>query len=83
MVDYDAQTPMMKQLLDIKKKHPDSILMTRMGDFYEMFFDDAKTAARELDITLTSRGGKHRQVPLAGIPYHAIDSYIAKLVKKG
>lgn len=83
MVDYDSQTPMMKQLLDIKKKHPDSILMTRMGDFYEMFFDDAKTAARELDITLTSRGGKHRQVPLAGIPYHAIDSYIAKLVKKG
>ncbi|MEA3229903.1 MAG: DNA mismatch repair protein MutS, partial [archaeon] len=83
MVDYDLQTPMMKQILDIKKKYPDSILMTRMGDFYEMFFDDAKIAARLLDITLTSRGGKHRSVPLAGIPYHAADLYISKLVKKG
>ncbi|NOQ55426.1 MAG: DNA mismatch repair protein MutS, partial [Nanohaloarchaea archaeon] len=83
MVDYDLQTPMMQQILDIKKKYPDSILMTRMGDFYELFFDDAKLAARELDITLTSRGGNQRKVPLAGIPYHAADIYIAKLVKKG
>ncbi|MBW6462471.1 MAG: DNA mismatch repair protein MutS [DPANN group archaeon] len=83
MVDYDSQTPMMQQILDIKKKYPDSILMTRMGDFYELFFDDAKLAARELDITLTSRGGNQRKVPLAGIPYHAADIYIAKLVKKG
>ncbi len=82
-IDYESLTPMMKQLLDIKKKHSDSILLTRMGDFYEMFFEDAKLCARELDITLTSRGSKHKAVPLAGIPYHAADSYIAKLVKKG
>ncbi|NOR85754.1 DNA mismatch repair protein MutS [archaeon] len=83
MINYDSQTPMMQQILDIKKEYPDSILMTRMGDFYELFFDDAKLAARELDITLTSRGGTQRKVPLAGIPHHAADTYIAKLVKKG
>ncbi|MBW6451688.1 MAG: DNA mismatch repair protein MutS [DPANN group archaeon] len=83
MINPSELTPMMKQILSIKKKYPDSILMTRMGDFYEMFFDDAKIASRLLDITLTSRGGKHREVPLAGIPYHAIDTYISRLVRKG
>ncbi|MEA3558485.1 MAG: DNA mismatch repair protein MutS, partial [Candidatus Thermoplasmatota archaeon] len=78
-------TPLMRQYLAIKKQHPDTILFYRMGDFYEMFFDDAEVGARELDITLTARdkgpyGGK---IPLAGIPYHALDSYLPKMVKKG
>ena len=82
-------TPMMKQYLEIKKNNPDSILFFRLGDFYEMFADDAKLASRELDLTLTSRDhGKHQKpederVPMCGIPYHASDSYIARLISKG
>ncbi|MDA3837000.1 MAG: DNA mismatch repair protein MutS [Nanoarchaeota archaeon] len=76
-------TPGMKQYMDIKNKRPDCIILFRMGDFYETFFDDAVTISRELGITLTSRGKGDTQAPLAGIPYHAIDPYIAKLVKKG
>ena len=82
-------TPMMKQYLEIKKQNPDSILFFRLGDFYEMFADDAKLASRELDLTLTSRDkGKHlkpaeEQVPMCGIPYHASESYIARLIAKG
>ena len=77
-------TPMMKQYLEIKKDNPDSILFFRLGDFYEMFADDAKLASRELDLTLTSRDhGKHakpeeERVPMCGIPYHASEAYIAK-----
>jgi len=76
-------TPAMKQYMLVKDKYPDCIVMFRMGDFYEMFFEDAKTAAKELEITLTSRGKGDTRAPLAGIPYHAIEPYIAKLVKKG
>ena len=82
-------TPMMKQYLEIKKDHPDSILFFRLGDFYEMFADDARLASRELDLTLTSRDhGKHakpeeERVPMCGIPYHASESYIARLIAKG
>ncbi|MGA1793689.1 MAG: DNA mismatch repair protein MutS [Thermoplasmatota archaeon] len=78
-------TPLMRQYLSIKKQYPDMVLFYRMGDFYEMFFDDAEIASRELDLTLTARdkgpyGGK---IPLAGIPYHALDNYLPKMVKKG
>ncbi len=82
-------TPMMKQYLEIKKQNPDSILFFRLGDFYEMFAEDAKLASRELDLTLTSRDkGKHakpegEQVPMCGIPYHASENYIARLIAKG
>ncbi|MBP1711569.1 MAG: mismatch repair protein [Deltaproteobacteria bacterium] len=77
-------TPAMKQYVDIKKKYPDCILLYRMGDFYEMFFEDALTAAPVLEITLTSRNkSKEDAVPLCGFPYHAASSYITKLVEKG
>ena len=82
-------TPMMKQYLEIKKNNPDSILFFRLGDFYEMFADDARLASRELDLTLTSRDhGKHAkpaedQIPMCGIPYHASEAYIARLIGKG
>lgn len=76
-------TPGMQQYMDIKNKNPDAIILFRMGDFYETFFDDAVTIARELEITLTSRGKDESKAPLAGIPYHAIEPYIAKLVKRG
>ena len=77
-------TPAMRQYLEIKEKHKDAILFYRMGDFYEMFFEDAVTASRVLEITLTSRNkGKEDSVPLCGIPYHAASPYIAKLIGKG
>jgi len=73
-------TPMMKKYSDIKRKYHEEILFFRMGDFYEMFFDDAKIASRILDIALTSR---QNDVPMCGIPYHASESYIARLIKAG
>ncbi len=77
-------TPAMKQYVKIKEQHPDCILLYRMGDFYEMFFEDAVTAAPVLEITLTSRNkGKEDSVPLCGFPYHAASAYITKLVEKG
>lgn len=77
-------TPMIEQYWRIKKEHEDKILFFRVGDFYEMFFEDAKIAARELEIILTSREtGKGNHVPLAGIPYHAVNSYIARFIEKG
>jgi len=82
-------TPMMKQYLEIKANNPDSILFFRLGDFYEMFAEDAKVASAELDLTLTSRDkGKHakpveEQIPMCGIPYHASEAYIARLIAKG
>jgi DNA mismatch repair protein MutS len=76
-------TPGMQQYMDIKNANPDCIILFRMGDFYETFFDDAVTISRELEITLTGRGKDENRVPLAGIPYHSIEPYIAKLVKKG
>ena len=80
----ESLTPMMKQYLDIKKECPDAILFFRLGDFYEMFFEDAVEAARILHITLTSRGNlKGTKVPMCGIPHHAAENYIARLVKSG
>ncbi len=73
----------MRQYMKIKNENPESIVFFRMGDFYETFYEDAKTIAKELEITLTSRGKGEKKAPLAGIPYHSIDPYIAKLVKKG
>ena len=75
---------MMKQYYSIKREHPDALLMFRMGDFYETFGEDARTVSRELDIVLTARDRKSKNpVPLAGIPYHALDSYLAKLIRRG
>ena len=81
----DAQnvTPMMQQYLSAKEAHPGELLFFRLGDFYEMFFDDAKIAAKELGLTLTSRSGDLDKNPMCGVPYHAADSYIARLVAKG
>ncbi|MDM8541302.1 DNA mismatch repair protein MutS [Desulfococcaceae bacterium HSG9] len=77
-------TPMLKQYLTIKDKHPDAILFYRMGDFYEMFFEDAKTASRLLDITLTSRNKKDdTPIPMCGVPYRAAKAYIAKMIEGG
>ncbi len=73
-------TPMMRQYLDIKQHYKDEILFFRLGDFYEMFFDDAKIASKVLDIALTSR---QNDIPMCGVPYHAADSYIARLIKAG
>lgn len=79
-----AETPLMKQYKEIKSEHEDSILFFRLGDFYEMFFDDAVKASKELGLTLTSRNKeKDVDVPLAGVPYHSANSYISKLVSKG
>ncbi len=79
-----AHTPMMQQYLRIKANHPDTLLFYRMGDFYELFFDDAKKASQLLDITLTSRGHSAGQpIAMAGIPYHAAEGYIAKLLRQG
>ena len=72
-------TPLMRQYLEIKDKHPDEILFFRLGDFYEMFFDDAKKASSILDIALTKR----HETPMCGIPYHASENYIQRLIKSG
>jgi len=77
-------TPMMAQYLGIKADHPETLLFYRMGDFYELFLDDAKRAARLLDITLTARGASNGQpIPMCGVPVHAVEAYLAKLVKLG
>ncbi|MFO8007543.1 MAG: DNA mismatch repair protein MutS [Candidatus Brocadiia bacterium] len=78
-----AQTPMMKQYLAFKQQHEDAILLFRMGDFYEMFFDDAKVCARELGLALTSREKGEDAVPMAGFPHHAADNYIKRLIRCG
>ena len=80
----DASTPLMRQYNSIKQQAPNALLMFRLGDFYELFFDDAVTAARELEITLTSRNKeKGAAIPMCGVPYHAAEGYIARLVQKG
>ena len=80
----ERHTPMMQQYLRIKAQHPAMLLFYRMGDFYELFFDDARRAAALLDITLTARGQSAGEpIPMAGVPYHAVDGYLAKLVKSG
>ncbi len=79
-----THTPAMQQFLRIKAEHPHSLVFFRMGDFYELFFEDAEKAARLLDITLTQRGqSSGRPIKMAGIPYHAAEQYLAKIVKAG
>jgi DNA mismatch repair protein MutS len=79
-----SHTPMMQQYLSIKAQHPDILLFYRMGDFYELFFDDAKKASELLDISLTARGKSGgNAIPMAGVPYHAVENYLARLVKMG
>ena len=80
----EKHTPMMQQYLRIKSDHPHLLLFYRMGDFYELFYDDARKVAQLLDITLTARGKSNGEpIPMAGVPYHAVDNYLAKLVKLG
>src|SRR5918993_1876195 len=80
----ETHTPVMSQYLRIKAQYPDVLLFYRMGDFYELFLDDAKKAARLLDITLTARGASNGQpIPMCGVPVHAVEAYLAKLVKLG
>ena len=77
-------TPMMQQYLHIKEEYADAILFFRIGDFYEMFFDDAKLVSRELELTLTGKDcGLEERAPMCGVPYHAVDTYVARLVEKG
>jgi DNA mismatch repair protein MutS len=79
-----SHTPMMQQYLRIKAEHPEHLLLYRMGDFYELFYDDAKRAAKLLDLTLTHRGqSAGTPIPMAGVPYHAVENYLARLLKKG
>ncbi len=79
-----AHTPMMQQYLGLKAENPDILLFYRMGDFYELFYDDAKKAAALLDISLTKRGqSAGAPIPMAGIPHHAIENYLARLVQLG
>ncbi|MES2219060.1 MAG: DNA mismatch repair protein MutS [Pseudomonadota bacterium] len=81
---HNQATPMMQQYLRIKADYPETLLFYRMGDFYELFFDDAKKVARLLDITLTARGqSAGKPIPMAGVPYHAAESYMAKLLRDG
>jgi len=82
--DFSEHTPMMQQYLSIKLEYPEMLLFYRMGDFYELFFEDAQRAARLLDITLTARGKTAGQnIPMAGVPFHALENYLVKLVRQG
>lgn len=84
MPEAGIYTPMMNQYLEVKNQHMDAIVFYRLGDFYEMFFDDAKTASKELDLVLTGRNaGVEERVPMCGIPYHAASGYIQRLIQKG
>lgn len=83
-LDFSAHTPMMQQYLRIKAEHADTLLFYRMGDFYELFYDDAKRAAELLDISLTQRGASNgNPIPMAGVPYHAAENYLARLLQLG
>ena len=84
-IDKNQYTPMMRQYLTIKENYPDTLVFFRLGDFYEMFFNDALVASKELEITLTSRdaGTNNERVPMCGVPYHAVQTYIEKLSSKG
>lgn len=84
MINYEKLSPMMKHYFEIKKQYPDCIILYRLGDFYEMFFDDAIEASKILEIALTGRDcGLDDRAPMCGVPFHAIDSYIGKLIKAG
>ena len=77
-------TPMMQQYMETKEQYKDCILFYRLGDFYEMFFDDALTVTKELDITLTGKNcGLEERAPMCGVPYHAVEGYLTKFVQKG
>ena len=84
-IDKNAYTPMMRQYLTIKENYPDTLVFFRLGDFYEMFFNDALVASKELEIVLTSRdaGTNNEPVPMCGVPHHAVEAYIEKLSSKG
>src|SRR5712692_7454485 len=80
----DATTPLMRQYNSVKQQVPNTLLMFRLGDFYELFYEDAIVAARELEITLTSRNKeKGAAIPMCGVPYHSAEGYIARLIQKG
>ena len=79
-----ATTPMLRHYLEVKAQYPDALLMYRMGDFYEMFFEDALLASKALDLTLTRRGkGTSAEAPMCGVPVHAVEGYISRLVRLG
>lgn len=83
-IDKGKLSPMMKRYFQIKDNYPDCLLFFRLGDFYEMFFDDAVTASRVLDLTLTGRDcGLEERAPMCGVPYHAVDNYIRRLIENG
>src|SRR5215469_16733094 len=80
----EPSTPLMRQYHGVKQQVPNALLLFRLGDFYELFYDDAVTAARELEITLTSRNKEKGQaIPMCGVPYHSAENYIARLIQKG
>ena len=82
--ELKKQTPMMERYLEVKRQNPGSLLLFRMGDFFELFFDDAQLAAKVLGLTLTSRDkGSPNPVPMAGFPYHALENYLQKLIHAG
>ena len=84
LIETSQHTPMMQQYLRIKAQYPDMLLLYRMGDFYELFYEDAEKAARLLDITLTQRGASNgTPIKMAGVPYHAMEQYLARLIKLG
>src|SRR5215472_4814642 len=81
---HASQTPVMRQYLAAKAAHPDALLLFRMGDFYELFYEDALVAARALDLTLTARNkGAEEEVPMAGVPHHAASGYVQRLLEQG
>ena len=84
MIDTSKLSPMMKRYMEIKAQYPDCLLFFRLGDFYEMFFEDAEKASRILDLVLTGRDcGLERRAPMCGVPYHAVDNYIRRLIDAG
>ena len=83
MIDLSQLSPMMQHYMETKKEYPDCVLFYRLGDFYEMFFDDALTVSKELEITLTGKDcGLSERAPMCGVPFHALDSYLYRLVQK-
>ena len=83
-IDKNQYTPMMRQYLEIKENYQDSLVFFRLGDFYEMFFNDALIASKELEIVLTGRdAGAKERVPMCGVPFHSVDAYIERLTEKG
>ncbi|MGB4332617.1 MAG: DNA mismatch repair protein MutS, partial [Bacilli bacterium] len=83
-IDKNQYTPMMRQYLEIKEEYADALVFFRLGDFYEMFFNDAIVASKELEIVLTSRdAGAPERVPMCGVPYHSVSGYLDRLTEKG